>query len=172
MNKISKPLFIALSILLLSSICQKVYSQTKENSFKAIVSTTGLGASYEMNVLKLGESAIFVEPGLTTAFTVTRASIQSKLLVYKNQKDLRVKFGVEAAYIYGNFVVGSIGINYDRFNNLLFMPMASVEGRVIGLQIPVIITGDFKTFFPIIALTFNISKDDEPNPHKDYKRYH
>jgi len=172
MSNLSKKHFAFLIFLCLSMISKNLFSQKKENSFKAIVSTTGLGASYEINVLKLGESAIFVEPGLTTAFTVTRASIQSKLLLYKNEKDLRVKLGVEGAFIYGNFVVGSIGINYDRFNNLLFMPMASVEGRVIGIQIPVIITRDFRTFFPIVALTFNISKDDEPNPYKDYKRYH
>lgn len=158
-----------LTLVLFSDI---VFSQNKENSFKAIVSTTGLGGSYEFNAFKLGESAIFVEAGLTSALSITRANIQSKLLLYKNQKDLRVKFGVEGAFIYGDFVVGGIGINYSRFNNLLFMPMISVEGRVVGLQLPVIVTSDLRTFFPIIALTFNITKDDEPNPYKDYKRYH
>ncbi|HET6245549.1 MAG: hypothetical protein H0V01_03490 [Bacteroidetes bacterium] len=127
----------------------------KDNSFKIIVSMTGLGASYEYNPAGI----LYVEGGLTTAFRASRLNIQSKMALYKRD-DFKIKFGIEGAYIIGNVDVGSVYIDYDRFSNIIFMPVISFESKVLGIQIPVFIDRSFTYIFPIVGITLNVTKDD------------
>lgn len=148
-------LTVILFLLILNSFAQK------DNSLKITASLTGLGASYELNPAKV----VYVEGGLSSAFTVTRANLQSKLLLYSNDH-FKFKSGVEGAYILGAFQVGGITVDYykvfqtGKTANWAFMPMVSLEGKVIGIEIPVIVRRDFSSFFPIVTLTFNVSKDE------------
>jgi hypothetical protein len=133
-----------------------------DNSFKIVASMTGLGAAYEYNPFGI----LYTEAGLTSTFKSGRLNAQTKLALF-NEDNFKIKFGVEGAYIFGNFDIGKIYIDYDRFNNFLFMPFLSFESKVVGLQIPVFIDRSFTYIFPLLSLTLNVSKD---NPAKRVKR--
>ena len=139
-------------IVLLS--CNSLFGQ-KDNSFKITASLTGLGASYEYNPAKV----LYVQGGISTAFTVTRFNVQSKLSLFATEK-FNVKMGVEAAYLYGTFMVGGVHIDYYKYPSFLFMPMLSIEGKILGIEVPIIVDRNLSTFFPIIGITLNVSKDD------------
>jgi hypothetical protein len=134
----------------------------RDNSFKIMTTMTGLGASYEFN-----PSGIFyTEGGITTSFSTYRFNLQSKLALF--QKDnFKVKFGVEGAFVVGNFDVGGIYIDYNRFNNWMFMPVISVEGKVLGIQVPIFVDRSLNYAFPIVGISLNVSKD---NPAKRIKK--
>ena len=129
------------------------YAQ-RDNSFKIVASMTGLGAAYEFNPAGI----LYTEAGLTTAFRASRISLQSKLAIL-NKENFKIKFGVEGAFIIGNVDVGGVYIDYDRFNNFVFMPMLSFESRVVGLQIPVFVDRSLTYIFPIVGITLNVTKD-------------
>ncbi|MBA3901975.1 MAG: hypothetical protein H0X62_17520 [Bacteroidetes bacterium] len=143
----------------------------RDDSFKILATMTGLGASYEWNP----SGIVYVEGGVTTSFNTYRFNIQSKLSLYK-EENFKIKLGVEGAYIVGNFDVGGIYIDYNRFNNFVFMPMVSFEGRVLGIQLPVFVDRSFSYIFPIVGITLNVSKDKPANrtikdkSRKDFER--
>ena len=148
--KVSSLLIISfLLFFAASSIAQR------DNSFKVVASFTGLGLAYEFNPANI----IYVEAALTTAFTVTSFNLQSKIAVL-NKENFKIKFGVEAAYITGNFRVGGIDIDYSKYLDFVFMFIVVFESKVVGLQLPFIIERDFSAAFPIVALTLNVSKDE------------
>jgi hypothetical protein len=151
MKKISFTFFL---IIFLVFFQQVVYAQKRDNSFKILATMTGLGASYEWNPAGI----VYTEGGITSSFTSYRFNVQSKLALYK-EDNLKIKFGVEAAYIFGNFDVGGFFIDYNRFNNFIFMPVFSVESKVLGLQLPIFVDRTFSSFFPIVGITLNVSKD-------------
>jgi hypothetical protein len=152
--------YIHLGYLLLLMIPVFAVAQ-KDNSLKITASLTGLGASYEINPA----SVVYVEGGLSSAFTVTRFNVQSKLLLHSNE-NLKIKLGVEGAYMWGIFKVGGIFIDYyellqaPKRGSFLFMPTFSLEGKIIGIELPVYVSRDFKTLFPIVGITLNVSKDE------------
>jgi hypothetical protein len=154
------------TVLLILVVCHNSFAQ-KDNSLKVTASLTGLGASYELNPAKV----LYVQAGVSTAFTVTRFNLQSKLSLFSNEK-FNIKFGVEAAYIYGTFMVGGINIDYYKYPSFLFMPLLSLEGKVVGIEIPVILDRNLDSFFPIIGITLNVSKDKPANrvPRKKKKK--
>jgi hypothetical protein len=141
------PLFFLLAPLSISA-------QIRDNSFKIVASMTGLGAAYEFNPAGI----LYTEAGLTSSFRSGRANVQAKLALY-NREDFKIKFGVEGAYLFGNFDVGSIYIDYDRFNNFVFMPVISFESRVVGIQIPLFVDRTMTYVYPIASITLNVSKD-------------
>jgi hypothetical protein len=154
-------LFIATFFLV--SFSQAVFAQ-RDNSFKVLATMTGLGASYEWNPAGI----LYAEGGITTSFSAYRFNIQTKMSLYQTE-NYKLKLGVEGAYIIGNFNVGGIYIDYDRFNNLVFMPMLSFEGKVLGVQLPVFVDRSFSTIFPIVGITLNVSKDAPANRVKKEK---
>ncbi|MDQ3190352.1 MAG: hypothetical protein M3Q58_02035 [Bacteroidota bacterium] len=165
-----KKLTVSTAIIFVLAFSSNSFAQA-DNSFKIIASMTGLGASYEFNPAGI----LYVEGGATTAFRASRLNIQSKLALYNSEK-FKIKFGIEGAFIIGNFDVGNIYIDYDRFSNVIFMPMISFEGKVLGIQIPVFIDRSFSFAYPIVAITLNVSKDDpakrikKPKSKKDFEK--
>jgi hypothetical protein len=152
-NKTIAHIFFTLFVL---STIQKTFAQFKnDNSFKAVASFSGLGLAYEYNPA----SIVYVQGSFTSTYNLSRFGLQSKLMVYKN-KDFRIKTGVEGAYFLGDTLkVGSIKIGYPR--PFEFMPVFAFEGKVVGVEIPLIIERDFSRVFPIVAITLNISKDEK-----------
>ena len=142
-------------LLAIIIFCSKSILAQQDNSFKITASLTGFGASYEINPAKV----LYVEAGLSSAVTVSRLNLQSKLALYASEK-FKLKLGVEAAYIYGALKIGGVYIDYYKYPNFLFMPVLSLEGKVLGIQIPVIVNRNLNTFFPIIGITLNVSKDE------------
>jgi hypothetical protein len=126
-----------------------------DNSFKIVASMTGLGAAYEYNPFGI----LYAEGGFTSTFKSGRFNVQTKMALY-NEDNFKIKFGVEGAYLFGNVDIGKIYIDFDRFNNFVFMPFLSFESRVVGLQIPVFVDRSFNYIFPLISITLNVSKDD------------
>jgi hypothetical protein len=126
-----------------------------DNSFKMVASMSGLGLAYEYNPV----SIVYVQGSFTSAYTLSRFGLQSKLALLK-RGDYKIKAGVEGAYFLGDTLrVGSVRIGYPR--PFEFMPLFAFESKIVGIEIPLIIARDFSSVFPMVALTLNISKDEK-----------
>jgi hypothetical protein len=154
--------FLPIFLIVLSFSVESALSQRRDNSFKIMTTMTGLGAAYEFNP----SGILYAEGGITTSFNTYRFNLQSKLALYQRE-NFKIKFGVEGAFVVGNFDVGGIYIDYNRFNNWMFMPMLSIEGKVLGIQIPIFVDRSLNYAFPIVGISLNVSKD---NPAKRVKK--
>lgn len=145
-----------LILILFIFIIQNCIAQVKnDNSFKAVVSLSGLGLAYEYNPA----SIVYVQGSFTSAYSLSRFGLQSKLAIFQT-KDYKIKTGVEGAYFLGDTLkVGSIRIGYPR--PFEFMPVFAFESKVVGIEIPLIIERDFSRVFPMVAITLNITKDEK-----------
>ena len=146
-------LLLIFSSLFINSVFAQQSSLRKDNSFKIVASMTGLGAAYEFNTAKV----FYVQAGITSTFTVTRINAQAKLRFFAKD-NFKIKGGVEAAYLSGDFKVGNVFIDYP--SPVAFMPMVSFDWKIIGIEIPVLIEPGFKRVMPILGITLNVSKDD------------
>lgn len=148
--------FICLFLILISL---DTYAQKKHN-FKIMASFAGLGAAYEYNPA----SVVYAQGHLTSTFTVTRVGIQSKLALVRSQ-DFTLKMGVEGAYFLGDLRVGGFEKEYD---GLQFMPLIAAEWKVVGIEVPFIVSRDFSSVFPVVAITLSVT-NDEKSPRKKKK---